>query len=640
MEIFDNSKDYGLSSTSFEMVRKDTNVKIKDAKFESKPTTFAKDAFRRFCKNKSSVAGAVIIAILLAASFLYPAISPYDVSPTSTYLTQALLPPKLNKSGTGFWDGTKNYKHIVYDQVNECPADFIAHAVTKINVGDVEYTNIASKYGRNGYIALYNDKVLAPGASDDSLNGFFLNYTDFKVTSSGNYVAKLGLGTKEGQFEEAEMTDYRVRLQYKDSDSSTKYLELADWSSNYTDQTYDLSSALTAAGISEIEKAKVRVEIKAKETKTFLLIRSAEIVCLDATENENLAGIGFTDANKAAMVTRNEDGSYDKNYWQSNVFRHVYNVEMKYCDFTYDAYDAVFGSNEMVIGQSIMNEYKAKGWCEYDFAVGPSSFVKLSEECPVDSVEEQHYDVKNSVYQLDTHTTYYKYIGLKKAPTYLLGTDAKGHDLVTKALKSLRTSLLVATIATVVSLAIGLVWGAIAGYFGGTTDIVMERFTEIISGVPWIVMMTLVILLLGNSIVTFAIALCMTDWIGPAATTRTQFYRFKGREYVLASRTLGASDWRLIFQHILPNGLGTIVTSVVLMIPGCIFSEASISYLGLGLKGVNSFGVLLSENQAYLNSFPALIIFPAIIISLLMISFNLFGNGLRDALNPSLKGGE
>ena len=168
----------------------------------------------------------------------------------------------------------------------------------------------------------------------------------------------------------------------------------------------------------------------------------------------------------------------------------------------------------------------------------------------------------------------------------------------------------------------------------------MERITDIIGGVPWIVMMTLIILLLGNNIVTFGIALVMTGWISTATRTRMQFYRFKGREYILASRTLGASDARLIFRHILPNGLGTIVTGSVLMIPGCIFSEATISYLGLGLQGVDSFGVLLSDNQHYLSSRPLLVIIPAIIISLLMISFNLFGNGLRDALNPTLKGGE
>ena len=128
--------------------------------------------------------------------------------------------------------------------------------------------------------------------------------------------------------------------------------------------------------------------------------------------------------------------------------------------------------------------------------------------------------------------------------------------------------------------------------------------------------------------------------MGTAGRTRTQFYRFKGREYILAARTLGASDGRLIFKHILPNSLGTIVTSAVLMIPGVIFSEATIAYLGIGLKGLDSFGVILSDYQKFYSTYPNLIIFPAVIISLLMISFNLFGNGLRDALNPSLKGSE
>ena len=128
--------------------------------------------------------------------------------------------------------------------------------------------------------------------------------------------------------------------------------------------------------------------------------------------------------------------------------------------------------------------------------------------------------------------------------------------------------------------------------------------------------------------------------MGTASRTRTQFYRFKGREYILASRTLGASDTRLIFRHILPNALGTIVTSSVLMIPSLIFTESTLSYLGLGLNGSNSFGNILSDNQAYLQTYPALIVFPSVIISLLMISFNLFGNGLRDALNPSLKGSD
>ena len=148
------------------------------------------------------------------------------------------------------------------------------------------------------------------------------------------------------------------------------------------------------------------------------------------------------------------------------------------------------------------------------------------------------------------------------------------------------------------------------------------------------------ILYLGQNFLTFALALCLTGWMGVAGTTRAQFYRFKGREYVLASRTLGSSDTRLIFKHILPNSLGTLVTSSVFMIPSVIFTEASLSYLGLGLQGLDSFGVILSENQQYISSNSYLIVIPSIVMAFMMVSFNLFGNGLRDAFNPSLKGSE
>ena len=131
----------------------------------------------------------------------------------------------------------------------------------------------------------------------------------------------------------------------------------------------------------------------------------------------------------------------------------------------------------------------------------------------------------------------------------------------------------------------------------------------------------------------------MTGWMGVAGRTRTQFYRYKGREYVLASRTLGAIDGRLIFRHILPNAMGTIITSSILMIPSVIYSEASIAYLGLGLKGQLMFGVILTENSNIFQGYTMyLLIIPTIIMAFLLVSFNLFGNGLRDAFNPSLKG--
>ena len=289
-----------------------------------------------------------------------------------------------------------------------------------------------------------------------------------------------------------------------------------------------------------------------------------------------------------------------------------------------------------------MEEYISKGWCTYDFNVGASSFVRLSDNCPIEAVTDQVSTViaEKEVINVVCDVQMYKVLGYKTMPKFILGTDASGFDLFTRAFSSLRTSLGVAIIISAICFVFGLCWGAISGYFGGNVDLFMERFCDILGGMPWIVMMTLAIIIWGNNLFTFTIATCLTGWMGTAATTRTQFYRFKGREYILSSRTLGSSDKRLIFKHILPNSLGTIVTSSVLKIPGVIFSEATLSYLGLGLKGVNSFGTMLSDNQNYLGSHPATILFPAVIISLLMISFNLFGNGLRDALNPSLKGGE
>jgi oligopeptide transport system permease protein len=225
-------------------------------------------------------------------------------------------------------------------------------------------------------------------------------------------------------------------------------------------------------------------------------------------------------------------------------------------------------------------------------------------------------------------------------PKFIFGTDDNGWDLFTKCFAGLRTSLILGLCTALFCFVFGLCWGAISGYFGGNVDLFMERFCDILGGVPWMVVMTLCILHLGNNIFTFFLALCLTGWMGTAARTRTQFYRFKGREYVLASRTLGSSDIRLIFKHILPNSLGTIVTSSVFMITSVIYSEASLAYLNLGLQGEHSFGVLLSDNQKFITKSSYLIVVPAIIMSLLMISFNLFGNGLRDALNPSLKGSE
>lgn len=228
---------------------------------------------------------------------------------------------------------------------------------------------------------------------------------------------------------------------------------------------------------------------------------------------------------------------------------------------------------------------------------------------------------------------------------HIFGTDGSGRDLWVRLWKGTRLSLLIGLFVATVSIVVGVIWGAISGYYGGIVDLAMERFTEILTGIPWIVIMTITKMLLRGRVddtIIVAISLVLTSWTGTAGMVRSQMYRYKNREYVLASRTLGAKDPRLIFKHILPNALGTIVTSCVLVIPSAIFFESSVAYLGLGIDAtVISVGNILSAGrEAGIVEYPYLTLFPAILISILMISFNMFGNGLRDALNPSLRGSE
>ena len=240
---------------------------------------------------------------------------------------------------------------------------------------------------------------------------------------------------------------------------------------------------------------------------------------------------------------------------------------------------------------------------------------------------------------------YYQYLN-GMTPTHIMGTDEYGRDLFDAIGTGARFSLVFAVLVSAINLTIGAIYGAIQGYYGGAIDLTMDRISDILSGVPSIVVMTLFKLHLAQKIgvlpsVLFAFVL--TGWIGMAALTRKQFYRFKSQEYIMAARTLGASDKRLMFKHIFPNSLGTMVTSCALVIPGVISSETSLTYLGIiNLSSVvgTSIGELMECGQRAMAAAPHAMLFPALFISLLLISFNLFGNGLRDAFNPSTRGVE
>ena len=229
-------------------------------------------------------------------------------------------------------------------------------------------------------------------------------------------------------------------------------------------------------------------------------------------------------------------------------------------------------------------------------------------------------------------------------PLFLLGTTDAGQDILTCLSSGARFSFILALIVSVVNLTVGAVYGAIEGYYGGKTDLIMDRIVELLTSIPFIIVITLLKYHFNVShVIVLFISFFLTGWTGMAGRTRMQFYRFKNQEYVLVARTLGARDRRIMFKHIFPNAIGTLITSSVLVIPSVIFSETSLTYLGiidLNTGNMTSVGTLLAKGQNYLFTYPHIILFPAIFISLLMLSFNLFGNGLRDAFNPSLRGTE
>jgi oligopeptide transport system permease protein len=293
-----------------------------------------------------------------------------------------------------------------------------------------------------------------------------------------------------------------------------------------------------------------------------------------------------------------------------------------------DAYEDPLGAVRRTLTQEEFEEYVEKNYI--------IDILRIQESENPDNPDEPYFQYEVRVNQF--------LVSLDQLPedTYFwLGTTNAGKDLFTEIWLGARISLFMALSVITINSVVGLTIGAIAGYYGGALDLMMDRIVEIISSIPFLSVLILLTLRYGSPLWVIILAFTATGWIGMYRTGRMQFYRFKNREYVFAARTLGANDRRIMFKHIFPNTLGLIVTRLALSVPAFVFTEASFSFLGIiNYSDATSVGMLIQQGQNVMATHPHLLIYPSIYIAVLMIAFNLFGNGLRDAFNPSLRGVE
>jgi peptide/nickel transport system permease protein len=239
---------------------------------------------------------------------------------------------------------------------------------------------------------------------------------------------------------------------------------------------------------------------------------------------------------------------------------------------------------------------------------------------------------EESIYNLETGKfTVTELHGTWKHP---LGTDAKGRDMLAMLISGARISLLVGLLATGIAIFLGTLMGVVSAYLGGWADNVLMRFTDIIMTFPFFLLLVLIVFIFGQSLALIVLVIGLTGWTGAARLLRSEALSLRTREFITASKALGASGGRIVFRHLIPNVASLIIVMATLSIPGVILAEAALSFIGLGDPSVTSWGIVLNEGQKTLDTAWWVAVEPGIMLFLTVLAFNFLGDGLRDAFDP------